>query len=217
MTARIEPADVAAVVARLDEIVADPLPLSASADAPRDPDNAAITAPVVLPPEVRAYVVGQPDALLLSWIDLSPQAVEVLTVRERDHAHRLRSRHAELYSAEHRTGEAAAYVRERLLRGDHVQAAARLALRPGAVLTLNRRLYTVVERRGRTYRLRGPAGGRVDLSPPVIEGGCWSVWHGGVAARNAKLVRYRRQPDGAFVLEAAELERRAIGAAGGWR
>ena len=80
-----------------------------------------------------------------------------------------------------------------------MQAAARLALEPGALLTLDRRLYTIVGRTTHGLRLRGPAGGRVDLHAPLVVGNVWSAWHGGIGQRNAKLVTYRRQPDGSFV------------------
>ncbi len=75
----------------------------------------------------------------MSWLQLSPQAVDVLTERERAHALSLLVEPA-LYAAEYRVGQCAAYVRERLVSGDHVKAAARLALEPGALLTLDRRL-----------------------------------------------------------------------------
>ena len=108
------------------------LPLSASADAPRDPCIEPIAAPATLPTEVRAYVTGQPDGLLVSWLELSPQAVDVLSARERAHALGLLAETGSIYSAEYRTGQCAAYVRERLTSGDHLAACARLALEPGA-------------------------------------------------------------------------------------
>ena len=177
------------------------LPMSASADAPRDPCVEPIATPATLPTEVRAYVTGQPDALLVAWLQLSPQAVDVLTERERAHGLSLLSDDGRLgiYSTDYRTSQCASYVRERLVSGDHVQAAARLALEPGALLTLDRRLYTIVGRTVHGLRLRGPAGGRVDLHAPLTVGNVWTAWHGGLGARNAKLVTYRRQPDGSFV------------------
>ena len=175
------------------------IPLSASADAPRDPCVEPIAAPATLPPEIRAYVTGQPDGLLVSWLELSPQAVDVLSARERAHALGLLAETGSIYSAEYRTGQCAAYVRERLTSGDHLAACARLALEPGAVLTLDRRLYTIVGRTVHGLRLRGPAGGRVDLHAPLAVGNVWTAWHGGIGQRNAKLVTYRRQPDGSFV------------------
>lgn len=176
------------------------LPLSASAGAPCDCETCAapITPPATLPTEVRAYVTGQPDALLVAWLQLSPQALDVLTERERAHALGLLAQPA-LYDAEYRTAQCAAYVRERLVSGDHVRAAARAALEPGALLTLDRRLYTIVGRTIHGLRLRGPAGGRVDLHAPLTAGNVWTAWHGGLGQRNAKLVTYRRQPDGSFV------------------
>lgn len=180
------------------------LPLSASAGAPCDCESCAatITAPATLPTEVRAYVTSQPDGLLVAWLQLSPQAVDVLTERERTHALGLLvadDGRLGIYAAEYRTGQCAAYVRERLVSGDNVQAAARLALEPGALLTLDRRLYTIVGRTTHGLRLRGPAGGRVDLHQPLSIGNVWTAWHGGIGQRNAKLVTYRRQTDGAFV------------------
>ena len=68
-----------------------------------------------------------------------------------------------------------------------------------AMLTLDRRLYTIVGRTVHGLRLRGPAGGRVDLHAPLAVGNVWTAWHGGIGQRNAKLVTYRRQPDGSFV------------------
>lgn len=176
------------------------LPLSASAGAPCDCETCAapIAPPATLPTEVRAYVTGQPDALLVAWLQLSPQALDVLTERERAHALGLLAQPA-LYDAEYRTAQCAAYVRERLVSGDHVRAAARAALEPGALLTLDRRLYTIVGRTIHGLRLRGPAGGRVDLHAPLTAGNVWTAWHGGLGQRNAKLVTYRRQPDGSFV------------------
>ena len=177
------------------------LPLSASVGAPCDCEtcSAPIAAPATLPPEVRGYVVSQPDGLLVAWLQLAPQAVEVLTERERAHALALLEPGSALYDAEYRTAQCAAYVRERLVSGDHVQAAARAALEPGALLTLDSRLYTIVGRTTHGLRLRGPAGGRVDLHAPLTIGNVWTAWHGGIGARNSKLVTYRRQPDGSFV------------------
>ena len=34
---------------------------------------------------------------------------------------------------------------------------------------------------------------------PLAVGNVWTAWHGGIGQRNAKLVTYRRQPDGSFV------------------
>lgn len=183
-------------------MTAMPLPLSASADAPRDPDHARITAPVTLPAEVRAYVLAQPDALLVEWVQLSPQAVDVLTERERTHALALTTKHPHM-SAAYRTGEAAAYVRERLVGGDHVQAAARIALEPGARVQIDRRYYTVTQRGDRQVHMTGERGGRLTLIRPQGELAGWLAWVGGVNRRHARLVELRRLDDSHFVTAAA--------------
>ena len=176
------------------------LPLSASAGAPCDCESSAapIAPPATLPTDVRAYVTSQPDALLVAWLQLSPQALDVLTERERAHALGLLAQPA-LYDADYRTAQCAAYVRERLVSGDHVKAAARAALEPGAVLTLGGRLYTVTGRRGRLVAMTGERGGKADLYPPVIDGGRWALYRGGLGRPNAKTEMYRRDDrDGTF-------------------
>ena len=155
--------------------------------------------PAALSTEHVRLLIGYPDALLVAWLELSPQAVDVLSARERAHALGLLAETGSIYSAEYRTGQCAAYVRERLTSGDHLAACARLALEPGAVLTLDRRLYTIVGRTTNGLRLRGPAGGRVDMHAPITAGNVWTAWHGGIGQRNAKTVTYRRQPDGSFI------------------
>ena len=179
------------------------MPLSASADAPRDPDHARITAPVTLPAEVRAYVLAQPDALLVAWVQLSPQAADVLTARERTHALGLLDAFAEIYSADYRASQAAAYVRERLAGGDHVQAAARIALEPGARVQIDRRYYTVTQRGDRQVHMTGERGGRLTLIRPQGELAGWLAWVGGVNRRHARLVELRRLDDSHFVTAAA--------------
>lgn len=169
------------------------IPLSASADAPRDPCVEPIAAPATLPTEVRAYVTSQPDGLLVAWLQLSPQAVDVLTERERTHALGL--------IASSGNAAAAAYVRERISGGDLPSAARRIALEVGALVKIDSRAYYVERRTGeRTWRLRGPARGAVDLtaphSPTVYDR--WSAWIGGVAARNARLATLRRDASGHF-------------------
>lgn len=168
------------------------LPLSASADAPRDHDHAHITAPVTLPAEVRAYVLAQPDALLVAWVQLSPQAVDVLTERERAHALALTDQ-----------TKAAAYVRERLVGGDHVQAAARIALEPGARVQIDRRYYTVTQRGDRQVHMTGERGGRLTLIRPQGGPDRWWAWVGGAYRKHARLVELRRLDDSHFVTAAA--------------
>lgn len=166
-----------------------------------------------LPPDVRAYVVSQPDELLVSWLRLSPQAVDVLSERERSHALAILADTSPIYSDEYRTGQAAAYVRERLVRGDHVAAAARAAWDVGALITIDRKLYRVERHIGRGYRLRGPAGGILELTPPLREGEVWHGWIGGLAAASSRLATFRRQPDASFSRVVGEMGRPARKAA----
>lgn len=138
---------------------------------------------------VRAY----PDDLLCAWVGLAPDALDLLTERERAHA-------LGLIASSGKT-DAAAYVRERLDGGDLTAAARRLALEPNALVKIDSRFYAVERRTGeRTWRLRGPARGRVDLTAPdqptVYDR--WSAWIGGVTARNARLVILRRDAAGHF-------------------
>ena len=79
--------------------------------------------------------------------------------------------------------------------------ARRIALENGAIVKIDSRAYYVERRTGeRTWRLRGPARGAVDLtaphSPTVYDR--WSAWIGGVAARNARLWTLRRDAAGHF-------------------
>lgn len=171
------------------------LPLSASAGAPCDCESSAapIAPPATLPTDVRAYVASQPDALLVAWLQLSPQALDVLTERERAHALGL--------IASTGNAAAAAYVRERLTGGDLPAAARRIALENGALVKIDSRAYYVERRTGeRTWRLRGPSRGAVDLSAPNSPAvyDRWSAWIGGVAARNARLRTLRRDAAGHF-------------------
>lgn len=132
-----------------------------------------------------------PDDLLCSWVSLAPDAHELLTERERAHALGL--------IASTGNAAAAAYVRERLVSGDHVKAAARAALEPGAVLTLGGRLYAVTGRRGRLVTMTGERGGKADLCPPLIDGCRWALYRGGLGRLNAKTELYRRDDrDGSF-------------------
>jgi len=156
-------------------------------------------APLVLPDEVRAYLRSQPDALLVSWLELSPQAHDALTDRERQHALGLLADRGEPGStADYRTAQAAHYVRERLIGGDHVQARDRAALAVGATVTIDRLRYTVAHRGERCVYLRGERNGRLQLVEPITAGACWSAWRGGLRP-GARLMTLRRQPDGSFV------------------
>ena len=138
---------------------------------------------------LRAY----PDDLLCSWVGLAPDALELLTERERNHALGLISSAG--------NAAAASYIRERLTGGDLPAEARRIALEDGAIVKIDSRAYYIERRTGeRTWRLRGPSRGAVDLSAPnsptVYDR--WSAWIGGVAARHGRLWTLRRDATGHF-------------------
>ena len=146
-----------------------------------------------------AVVLAYPDELLGSWVLMNPYAHDALTERERQHALAMLGPGSPYdVSDPQRIAHAASYVRERLRDGDLVKARAAMTFEPGAVITLDRCRYTVARRRGRNVELRGERGGRVDLNPPILDGGTWVAYVGGLLARNAKTRTYRRAADGAF-------------------
>ena len=149
--------------------------------------------PAVLNDITRDVVCSFPDVALVQWAASSDIARDVLSPREIAHVGTL------LSGDEPDIHAAARYIRQQLRTGDHVTIRARIELTPGAVLTLGGRRYTVVCRRGRLTELRGERGGRADLCPPVIDGGRWSLYRGGLGRPNAKTELYRRDDsDGTF-------------------
>ena len=139
-------------------------------------------------------ICALPDVLQLAWCAEHDDARAVLSDRERVHAAKL--------AVTLGTTIAAAYVRAQLMEGDHVKARARIALTPGAVLTLGGRLYTVTGRRGAfdaIVVLRGERGGLAELMQPRAGDGRWWLYRGGLGRANTKTEGYRRDDsDGTF-------------------
>jgi hypothetical protein len=149
--------------------------------------------PAVLHDAMRDVVCSFTDAHVIEWAMSSDLAREVLSDREQAFA-------AKLLGTDSDDAEAARYIRQQLRTGDHVQARARMALAPGAVLTLGGRRYTVTGRRGeRMIELTGERAGKADLSAPPPACVTWVIYRGGVTARNRKIEQYRRDDsDGTF-------------------
>lgn len=150
------------------------------------------TIPPALSSEHVRVLVGYPDALLVQWLTLSPDAHDALSDRERGHARGLLPDAA----------ACATYVRGQLATGgDRAVARARADLDVGARVSIDGRLYTVTRpaAMGRQIKLRGERGGEATLSTPAAPGQLWHGYLGRLAARTWRPIACRRVDASHFV------------------
>ena len=150
------------------------------------------TIPPALSSEHVRVLVSYPDALLVQWLTLSPDAHGALSDRERAHAGGL-------------LPDAAAcgtYVRGQLATGGDLSVARHLAdLSIGARISLDGRYYTVTRplAHGRRVEFVGERGGRLSLSVPTAPGQLWHGYLGRLAARTWRPIACRRVDASHFV------------------
>lgn len=150
------------------------------------------TIPPALSSEHVRVLVGYPDAQLVQWLTLSPDAHDALSDRERDHARGLLPDAA----------ACATYVRGQLATGgDYAIARARADLDVGARVSIDGRYYTVTRPAalGRQIKLRGERGGEATLSTPAAPGQLWHGYLGRLAARTWRPIACRRVDASHFV------------------
>lgn len=150
------------------------------------------TIPPALSSEHVRVLVAYPDALLVQWLTLSPDAHDALSDRERDHARGLLPDAA----------ECATYVRGQLATGgDYAVARARVGLDVGARVSLDGRYYTVTRplAQGRRVEFAGERGGRLSLSVPAAPGQLWYGHTGRITDKTWRPIAARRVDASHFV------------------